>query len=74
MTIQFTNLSLGSLIMRYYLVMGIVIAAGFSGVWWLAILALPLLVSTILGMSISWTAKPVRQSKKAHLKAKAKAA
>ncbi|MEM9920283.1 MAG: hypothetical protein AAF990_19460 [Bacteroidota bacterium] len=76
MTIQFTSLSLGSLIMRYYLIMAIVIGAGFSGMWYLGIIALPLLISTILGMSISWGSKKAvsRRSTRIPVKAKAKAA
>ena len=43
------NLSLGSMILRYYLMMVIVLIAGFTGLWWLAVLAFPVFISTILG-------------------------
>jgi hypothetical protein len=36
---------------RFYLVMAIVIAAGFSGIWALALLALPVFFSALLGIS-----------------------
>jgi len=42
-----------SILLRFYLLMAIVIAAGFSGVWWLAILALPIFISCMLGISYS---------------------
>lgn len=45
------GLSLGTLLLRYYLMMMVIIAAGFIGQWWLAFLALPIFLSTILGVS-----------------------
>ncbi len=45
------ELGLGTMLLRYYLMMMIIIAAGFIGEWWLAILSLPVFLSTILGIS-----------------------
>jgi len=39
------------------LLMAIVIVAGFSGYWWLAILALPVFVSALLGISFKRSVK-----------------
>ncbi|MEM1321866.1 MAG: hypothetical protein AAGG75_16520 [Bacteroidota bacterium] len=50
---KFLAISLSTMILRYYLMMMVVIAAGFTGYWWLAVLALPIFLSTILGFSIS---------------------
>ena len=44
------GLGLGTMLLRYYLMMLVVVAAGFIGQWWLAILALPIFLSTILGV------------------------
>jgi hypothetical protein len=44
-----SNLTMGEMIARYFLMMAIVIFAGFSGIWWLAVLALPTLLSAISG-------------------------
>lgn len=44
------ELSLGAMLMRYYLMMMIVVAAGFTGHWWLSALALPVFLSTIMGV------------------------
>lgn len=47
---KFLSLSVATLIVRFYLVMAICIIAGFSGLWFLAILALPVFFSALLGM------------------------
>lgn len=47
------ELSLGTVILRFYLMMLIVIAAGFIGQWWLALLALPLFLSLMAGITFS---------------------
>lgn len=44
------GLSLGTMLLRYYLMMLVVVVAGFSGMWWLSALALPIFLSTILGI------------------------
>lgn len=47
------ELSIGTVILRFYLMMLIVIVAGFIGQWWLAALALPVLLSIMSGISFS---------------------
>ena len=42
------KLSFAGVVMRFYLMMAVVIIAGFSGQWWLAILALPIFLSGIM--------------------------
>ncbi|MEZ5057966.1 MAG: hypothetical protein R2879_13110 [Saprospiraceae bacterium] len=49
---MFYNLSIGAVILRFYLMMGVVILAGFTGQWWLSILALPILLSIMTGFSL----------------------
>jgi len=51
------ELSIGGVILRFYLMMAIVVVAGFIGQWWLAILALPVLLSTMSGIRFSFKAK-----------------
>lgn len=58
--IEFLSLGLTGIFMRYYLLMFVVIAAGFSGQWLLGILALPIFVSAILGVKISLKSKQKR--------------
>ena len=48
------QLNIGTLILRFYLVMAIVIGAGFAGHWWLAILALPVFYSALIGIKFAW--------------------
>lgn len=49
------NLSLSNMMLRYYLMMAVVVAGGFTGQWWLAFLALPLFLSCLLGVSFTTT-------------------
>jgi len=53
MKVEFLNLGIAKIILRFYLMMAVVILAGFTGAWWLAILALPIFMSTILGVHFS---------------------
>ena len=50
---KFLNLSLATLIFRFYLMMAIIIAAGFSGFWILSILALPVFFSALMGIQFN---------------------
>jgi hypothetical protein len=47
---KFLNLSLATLIFRFYLMMAIIIIAGFSGLWILSVLALPVFFSALMGI------------------------
>lgn len=49
---MFYELSLPGVILRFYLMMLIVVIAGFVGQWWLALLSLPILVSILAGYKI----------------------
>ncbi len=40
--------SLTTVVLRFYLMVGVVILAGFTGQWWLAILALPIFLSSMM--------------------------
>ena len=39
-----------STIIRFYLMMAVVIIAGFTGQWWLAVLALPIFLTGLLSI------------------------
>jgi|GEM_PF-910253 len=47
------DLNIITLVWRFYLMMGVVIIAGFSGYWLIALLALPIFLSTIMGISFT---------------------
>jgi len=54
------ELSFDKIVIRFYLLMGIVIVAGFAGIWWLAILALPVFFSALMGIQfhpMRWSGK-----------------
>lgn len=42
---NFTNV-----IIRFYVMMGVVIIAGFTGLWWLAVLALPIFLTGMMSV------------------------
>ncbi|MGB3799796.1 MAG: hypothetical protein WA952_08255 [Lewinella sp.] len=48
---RFFAIPLYGVILRYYLMMAVVIIAGFSGLYFLALLALPIFLSAFLGVS-----------------------
>ncbi len=52
--IEYLKLGLGTVILRFYLLMLIVIVAGFSGLPALGLLALPLFLSTVLGVTVKF--------------------
>ncbi len=45
------RLSFETLMIRYYLMMAAVIVAGFVGNWWIALLALPIFLTCLLGLT-----------------------
>ncbi len=47
------NLSIGTVILRFYMMMGVVIIAGFSGYWSIAFLALPIFLSIMMGITFT---------------------
>ena len=54
---KFFEASIGTIVTRFFLLMAIVIVAGFIGQWWLAILALPILLSAMTGVSFKSSKK-----------------
>ncbi|MEL6668639.1 MAG: hypothetical protein AAFP08_06690 [Bacteroidota bacterium] len=52
------NISLTTVLLRFYLMMAIVLIAGFSGMWWLAIFALPVFLSIMIGVQF----KPAKKN------------
>jgi len=45
------NIGIGTMILRFYLMMLVVIIAGFIGQWWIAALAFPIFLSSMLGFT-----------------------
>jgi len=50
---KFLNLSIETLMFRFYLMMAIIIIAGFSGLWILSVLALPVFFSALMGIQFN---------------------
>lgn len=63
---QFFNISLVTIMLRFYLMMAVVIGSLFAGVPWLCILALPIFLSVMLGVTINKEAPKV--AKRKHVK------
>ncbi|MEM8585443.1 MAG: hypothetical protein AAGF87_14285 [Bacteroidota bacterium] len=60
------NISLTTVLLRFYLMMAIVIVAGFSGMWWLSVLALPVFISNMIGLKLWPVQKSASQRTKAN--------
>ena len=65
--VEFLSLGIAKIVLRFYLMMAVVVLAGFTGMWWLAMLALPIFLSTILGVHFS---KNEEKGQRYHLPAK----
>lgn len=48
------NLSIGAAIWRFYLMMAVVLIAGFSGYWLIGFLALPIFLSIMMGTKFNF--------------------
>ena len=60
---KFLQLSVTGVIWRFYLMMALVIIAGFTGLWFLAILALPLFFTALMGISFEKKLKAKAEAK-----------
>ena len=59
MDIKLFDLHFDQLLIRYYLLMGVVIASLFAGIPALALLSLPIFLSALLGARFTWRTKAV---------------
>ncbi len=57
------DLSITSLILRFYLLMAIVVGSGFTGYWVISLLALPVFFSALMGIKMSWPTAHARSYK-----------
>lgn len=55
---RFYALPIHQLVLRFYLMMGIILLAGFSGYFLLGLLALPVFLSAMLGISFHLRPRP----------------
>ena len=62
---KFLNLSITTLMLRFYLLMAVVIVAFFAGSPWLAFLALPIFMSALLGIQFNKGRSFIRKPKEA---------
>lgn len=60
------DLSITTLMLRFYLLMAIVIVAGFLGYWSLALLALPVFFSALMGIRFTWPLRKKDRKADAH--------
>lgn len=51
------KISISTVVLRFYLMMTLVVVAGFSGYWLVGLLALPVFLSIMMGVSFSWKSK-----------------
>ena len=63
------KLSVAGVIWRFYLMMAIIIVAGFTHMWWLCLLALPVFFSALMGVELRkhyTVGQPKRVGKQEH--------
>ena len=65
MKLRFLNIDFGTLMMRYYLMMGIVIVSFFIGLPWLSILSLPVFFTALMGIRFERRTAPGTKAAKA---------
>ena len=52
---KFFEASIGTLVMRFYLMMAVALIAGFGGLPWLGVLCVPILLSAMLGVTFDFS-------------------
>ncbi|PHN00873.1 hypothetical protein [Flavilitoribacter nigricans] len=67
------SLGIGTLILRFYAMMGVIVLGGFTGQYWLMLLALPIFLSAMMGVKMGGSKKE-NVSKKRNLQQKQAAA
>lgn len=60
------SLSIGGVVIRFFLMMAVIIAGVFTGQYWLTILGLPIFLSALLGVSFA-NPKSTAQPKTSHM-------
>lgn len=60
---KFFELNIAQMLIRYYLMMMVIIIAGFSGQWWLAGLSLFIFLSALMGAQWSKTKETTKKTK-----------
>jgi hypothetical protein len=56
---KFYEATIETIVIRFFLLMAIVIAAGFTGQWWFSVFALPILLSAMAGVSFKYDKKDI---------------
>ncbi len=62
--VKFFSLNFGTVLLRFYLMMVVVIAAGFSGYWFFGLLALPIFLSIMMGLTFNFKKVKIQPRKK----------
>ena len=44
------ELNFGALLLRFYLMMAVILVAGFTGQWWIGLFGLPIFISAMTGL------------------------
>lgn len=57
---KFFNINFATVMVRFFLMMAVVIGGLFAGQGWLAVLALPIFLSVMLGISFERTTTPAK--------------
>jgi hypothetical protein len=71
---EFFNISVSTIVMRFFLMMGVIITGVFTGQYWLVVLGLPIFLSAMLGVGFKSKAKDAKDAKRSTMQSRAEAA
>lgn len=71
---EFFNISVSTIVMRFFLMMGVIITGVFTGQYWLVVLGLPIFLSAMLGVGFKTKNKDVEDAKRLNIPSRTKAA
>ena len=71
---EFFNISVSTIVIRFFIMMAVIITGVFTGQYWLVVLGLPIFLSGILGIGFKTKNKDVKDAKQSNMQSRTKAA
>jgi len=70
---EFFNISVSTIVIRFFIMMAVIIAGVFTGQYWLVVLGLPIFLSGMLGIGFKTKEKEVKDAKRSNMPSHTKA-
>ena len=71
---EFFNISVSTIVIRFFIMMAVIIAGVFTGQYWLVVLGLPIFLSGMLGIGFKTKNEDVKDAKRSNIQPQTKAA